>query len=440
MESRYGGDDVGKKKYVVGKWFQFQMADGKSIMWDQVHEYDNLVVDVLGEGHNAYQCYQRKDQQNSNHKPAPQANPQVHLAKNEEVITAVVVEANLMENEMDWILEVIASKHFCSNENSFKNSMRHWTVNVSTWATPPPPMFWTGNLGPRNQMPLAPILVCEIFDVWGIDFMGPFPLDKFYIILGVDYVSKWVEAKATRMDDGKTVIDFVKANIFSRYGMPRAIISDLGTHFCNKMVSALLKKYNVTHRASTAYHPKTNGQVEVSNREIKSILEKTVNPNRKNWSTRLDDALWAYRTAYKTPIAARLHRFHRVPPPSHAAEHHSTVVIAVTTSAVASLLQPPPKTNISLPAPPSPSRRPARCVVAASPPKPPSSSLHHYSQSSSPHRLGRDVTATASTSQPHQSPRLRQPPSLSLSLYARVQVATPLARRTPVVLLCLRPA
>ncbi|KAL0367468.1 UNVERIFIED_CONTAM: hypothetical protein Sradi_3636900 [Sesamum radiatum] len=68
------------------------------------------------------------------------------------------------------------------------------------------------------------------------------------------------------------------------------------------MVSALLKKYNVTHRVSTAYHPQTNGQAEISNREIKSILEKMVNPNRKDWSTRLDDALWAYRTAYKTPI------------------------------------------------------------------------------------------------------------------------------------------
>ncbi|KAK4383183.1 hypothetical protein Sango_2800300 [Sesamum angolense] len=113
--------------------------------------------------------------------------------------------------------------------------------------------------------------------------MGPFPssFGKTYIILGVDYVSKWVKAKATRIDDARTVIDFLKANIFSRYGMPRAIISDRETHFCNKMVSALLKKYNVTHRVSNAYHPQTNGQAEVSNRKIKSI-----NFGRNNTSPR----------------------------------------------------------------------------------------------------------------------------------------------------------
>ena len=153
-------------------------------------------------------------------------------------------------------------------------------------------------------MPLTPILVCEIFDIWGIDFMGPFPssFSNVYILLAVDYVSKWVEAKATRTDDAKVVVDFVKTHIFSRFGVPRAIISDRGTHFCNRVVEALLKKHNVTHRISTAYHSQTSGQAEVSNREIKSILEKTVSPNKKDWSLRLNDALWAYRTAYKTPI------------------------------------------------------------------------------------------------------------------------------------------
>nr|GEV78934.1 reverse transcriptase domain-containing protein [Tanacetum cinerariifolium] len=86
------------------------------------------------------------------------------------------------------------------------------------------------------------------------------------------------------------------------FGTPRAIISDRGTHFCNDQFAKVMRKYGVTHRLSTAYHRQTSGQVEVSNRGLKRILERTIGQNHASWSNKLDDALWAFRTAYKTPI------------------------------------------------------------------------------------------------------------------------------------------
>lgn len=140
-------------------------------------------------------------------------------------------------------------------------------------------------------MPLTNILEVELFDIWGIDLMGPFPVsDGFlYIIVAVEYVSKWVEALPTKTNDHKVVMSFLKEHIFTRFGIPRAIISDGGSHFVNKPFAALMKKYNITHKVSTPYHPQTNGQVEVSNREIKHILEKTVSQNRKDWSSKVSD-------------------------------------------------------------------------------------------------------------------------------------------------------
>ena len=161
----------------------------------------------------------------------------------------------------------------------------------------------TGNLSAKNAMPLNNIVICEIFDVWGIDFMGPFPNShgNKYILLAVDYVSKWVEAIASPTNDARIVVKFLK-QLFCRFGCPRAIISDQGTHFCNAQFEKLLNKYGVVHRIATPYHPQTSGQAEISNREIKRILEKTVSTNRKDWARKLDHALWAYRTAFKTPI------------------------------------------------------------------------------------------------------------------------------------------
>nr|GEU95405.1 reverse transcriptase domain-containing protein [Tanacetum cinerariifolium] len=160
----------------------------------------------------------------------------------------------------------------------------------------------TCNISKRDEMPLNNIQVCEIFDIWGIDFLGPFPKSyKFeYILVAVDYVSKWAEAQALPTNDARVVVTFLK-KLFCRFKMPKALISDRGTHFCNKIMERTMKRYRVNHRFSTSYHHQTSGQVENIKKSLKRILEKTVKDNPVIWSRKLDDALWAFRTAYKTP-------------------------------------------------------------------------------------------------------------------------------------------
>nr|GEU35375.1 reverse transcriptase domain-containing protein [Tanacetum cinerariifolium] len=145
--------------------------------------------------------------------------------------------------------------------------------------------------------------VYEIFDVWGIDFMGPFPSSRGnkYILVAVDSLSKWIEAKGLPTNDARVIVMFLKS-LFARFGTPRDIISDRGTHFCNDQFAKVMTKYGFTHSLATTYHPQTSGQVKVSNRGLKCILKRTVGENRATWSGKLDDALWVFRTAFKTPI------------------------------------------------------------------------------------------------------------------------------------------
>nr|GEX98760.1 hypothetical protein [Tanacetum cinerariifolium] len=175
----------------------------------------------------------------------------------------------------------------------------------TTVPTTPPKRFLTQ----KDEMPQNSIQVCEIFDVWGIDFMRPFLISKGnkYILFVVDYRSKWVEAKALPTNDARVVVKFLKS-LFSRFRTPKAVISDRGTHFCNDQSAKVMSKYGVTHRLSTASHPQTSGQVEVTNRGLKRILERKIGENRALWSDKLDDALWAFRTTFKTPIGCTPYR------------------------------------------------------------------------------------------------------------------------------------
>nr|GEY15972.1 reverse transcriptase domain-containing protein [Tanacetum cinerariifolium] len=134
-------------------------------------------------------------------------------------------------------------------------------------------------------------------------FMGPFPSSRGnrYILVAVDYLSKWAEAKVLPTNDARVVVKFLKS-LSTRFETPKAIISDHMTDFGNDKFSKVVSKYGVTHRLAIAYHPQTSGQVEVSNRSLKQILERTVGENHASWSVKLEDALWAFRTAYKKPI------------------------------------------------------------------------------------------------------------------------------------------
>jgi Integrase core domain/Integrase zinc binding domain len=141
----------------------------------------------------------------------------------------------------------------------------------------------TRNISKRNEILLNNIQEVEVSDVWVIDFMGPFPssCDNKFILVAVDYVSKWMEAIPSPTADTKIMTRLFNKIIFPRFSTPRVVISNGGTQFVNRQLDSLLTKYGVIHKVITSYHPQTSEQVEISNREIKNILEKTVSRTRK---------------------------------------------------------------------------------------------------------------------------------------------------------------
>jgi hypothetical protein len=154
----------------------------------------------------------------------------------------------------------------------------------------------------RDEMPLNPQVVLEPFDRWALDFIGPInppSNQKVYILVCTDYMTKWVEAKALHRATEEAFIKFLFTDIFTRFGMPRELVTDGGPPFSSHGFKATLQKYHIQQRMTTPYHPQANGQVESTKKFIEAILTKTVKENRKDWSDRLLEALWAYRTTWR---------------------------------------------------------------------------------------------------------------------------------------------
>lgn len=136
-----------------------------------------------------------------------------------------------------------------------------------------------------------------------MDFVGPIdPLSngKSYILVCTDYVTKWVEARVMTHARDNKVAEFFYEEIFTKYGIPREIVSNQGPQFTSTSIAALVNEYNIRHKKSTPYHPQAKGQVEVTNRDLEAILTKIVALYKKDWSNRLPKAIWAYRTTWKT--------------------------------------------------------------------------------------------------------------------------------------------
>jgi hypothetical protein len=124
------------------------------------------------------------------------------------------------------------------------------------------------NINTRDAMPLTNNLQIELFDVWRINYMGPFLKSKNceYILVAVDYVSKWVEAMPRKNADARHSKKMFEEIIFPRFGMLRMVISDGGTRFTDRKFHLYLKDHGIRHNVATPYHPQTSGQVETSNK------------------------------------------------------------------------------------------------------------------------------------------------------------------------------
>ena len=153
------------------------------------------------------------------------------------------------------------------------------------------------------DLPLYPTLPISLLEKWGIDYIGPIaPMStkrNQYIIIAVEYLTKWTEAKPIKAADAKQTAIFLHENIISHFGCPKILVSNRGSHFFNEAIEELTKLFQINHRKTTPYHPQTNGLAERVNQTLVRILRKTVMDSKRDWDSKLTAALWAYCTTYK---------------------------------------------------------------------------------------------------------------------------------------------
>jgi hypothetical protein len=189
-----------------------------------------------------------------------------------------------------------------------------------------------GKPAPSNEMPLQTQVLIEPFEKWALDFIGPInppSKQKKYILVCTDYVTKWVEAKALPFANEKSVVNFLFEDIFTRFGVPREIVTDQGSQFTSKMVERLVEDYKIKHRKSTPYHPQANGQVESTNKVIEGILTKTVHLHRRDWAEVLKMSFISITLSLLCPLY-HLHFTTMSPHSSHFHYHWATFMFFQT--------------------------------------------------------------------------------------------------------------
>ncbi|KAL2652806.1 hypothetical protein R1flu_020934 [Riccia fluitans] len=164
-------------------------------------------------------------------------------------------------------------------------------------------------VGPLEQYRRPPLKVSEItgpFKKWGLDFVGPiYPVASNghrYLLVATDYATKWVEAASLPDCIARSTAEFLYSYILARYGCPEEFINDQGSHFVNQAIKCLVDKFFVSHKTSTTYYPRGNGQAESTNKILITMLHKVVDEHKRNWHFKLPSVLWAYRIAFKTHL------------------------------------------------------------------------------------------------------------------------------------------